>query len=239
MPGILRNENNNYENINTAEDINSENSSARNVENAYVESSQQRTQLYELLQQRERCWWQARQQLISRKERKMVWYGENSLMMWVLWQLVSYVILAMVLMFLNNLFNISLSLWQYIGLFLLQTVIFVAMLAAKRGNGTILQHKIDKNEMVREEVFNEMVILAEDSLYPDVHANSPVSLRQLYDYFDGHFHLGTLHYLLQKEVDAGRLTLGEQQMDAKILPLDLADDELDEHASKMIYKSTL
>lgn len=244
MPSMLRTEdinieNSNVEDINIAEDVNNENSSAKTIRNLYVNNSQQRIKLYELLGQREQCWWQARQQLLIRKERKMVWYGESSLMMWVLWQLVGYVIVAMALMLLNNLLDISLTLWQYFAVFVLQTVIFIFMLAAKGRTANILQRKIDKDEMVREETFNEMVILAEDSLYPDVHANAPVSLKQLHEYFDGRFHLATLHCLLQKEVDAGRLMLGKQQIDAKILPPDLADDELDEHASEMIYKSTL
>ncbi|MCD6252155.1 MAG: hypothetical protein J7J29_07540 [Psychrobacter sp.] len=228
----------NIEDINTKESR-TEESIAKDISNENDESSQQRTKLYELLKQREQCWWQARQQLINRKERKVVWYGENSLMMWLLWQLVSYVVVAMVLMFLSSLLNILLTLWQYVALFILQTVVFIAMLAAKGRTAKTLQRKIDKDEIVREEAFNEMIILAEDSLYPDVHAKSPISLRQVYECFDGSFHLATLHGLLQKEVDAGRLILGQQQMDAKILPPDLADDELDEHASEMVYKSTL
>lgn len=247
MPSMLRTENSSYEDINTTEDSNNyegtvaaeDINNANTIRTAYVNNSQQRTKLYELLEQREQCWWHARQQLISHKERKVVWYGENSLMMWLLWQLVGYVIVAMVMMLLNNLLDISLTLWHYLALFVLQTVIFIFMLAAKGRTASTLQRKIDKDEMVREEAFNEMVILAEDSLYPDVHVNSPISLRQLHEYFDGRFHLATLHCLLQKEVDTGRLILGEQQIDAKILPPDLADDELDEHASEMIYKSTL
>lgn len=219
--------------------LKTENNRTKSNRTAFVENSQQHIKLYRLLKQREQRWWRARQQLISCNERKMVWYGENSLMIWLLWQLVGYVIMAMVLMLLNNLLDISLILWQYMALFILQTVIFVVMLAAQGRMKSALQHKIDKAEVVREEALNEMVILAKDSLYPDVHSKSPISLRQLYEYFDGRFHLTTLHYLLQKEVDAGRLTLGTQEMDAKILPLDLADDELDEHASEMIYKSTL
>ena len=212
---------------------------ATDIEYENSDDTRQRTKLYELLKQREQSWWQARQQLISHKERKMFWFGENSLMMWSLWQLVSYVIVAMVLMLLSNLFGILLPLWQYIALFVLQTAIFIAMFAAKGRMANNLQRKIDKDELMREETFNEMIILAEDSFYPDVHAKSPISLRHLYEYLDGHFHLTSLHCLLQKEVDAGRLMLGYQQVDAKILPPGLADDELNEHASEMIYKSTL
>ena len=212
---------------------------ATGIQDENFDDAQQRAKFYELLKQREQSWWQARQQLISHKERKMFWYGENSLMMWLLWQLVSYVIVAMVLMLLSNQLGILLPLWQYIALFFLQTVIFVAMLASKSRMADSLQRKIDKDELMREEALNEMIILAEDSLYPDVHAKSPISLRQIYECFGRDFHLASLHCLLQKEVNAGRLILTQKQIEAEILPPDLADDELNEHASEMIYKSTL
>jgi uncharacterized membrane protein len=213
-----------------AKDINDENSNG---------SLLPRTKLYERLKQREHSWWQSRQQLINRKERKMFWYGENSLMMWFLWQLVSYVIVAMLLMLLSKLLGIMLPLWQYIALFTLQTIIFVVMLAAKGQMANTLQRKIDKDELLREEAMNEMIILAKDSLYPDVHAHAPLSLREMYEYFDKSFHLASLHCLLKIEVDAGRLILTQKNLEADILPPDLADDELNEHASEMIYKSTL
>lgn len=216
-----------------------EESDAENINHDNVSSHQHHTRLYELLKQREQYWWQARHQLLNRKERKMVWYSENSFMMWLLWQLVGYVVVAMVLMLISNLLNIALPLWQYMALFVLQTAIFVFMLMAKGRMANKLQRKIDKDEMISEEAFNEMVILAEDSLFPDVHANAPISLKQLYDYFDGQFHLTSLYRLLQKEVDAGRLLLTQQQLDAKVLPPDLADNELDDHASEMIYKSMI
>lgn len=212
---------------------------AKSIGDDNVDSSDHHTRLYELLKQREQHWWQVRQQMLLHKERKMVWYGENSLMMWLLWQLVGYVVVATVLMLLSNLFNIVLSLWQYVALFVLQTVLFIIMLMAKGRTANRLQRKIDKDELVSEEAFNEMIIIAEDSLFPDVHANAPISLRQIYDYFDGAFHLASLHGLLQKEVDARRLTLTRQHLDAKLLPPNLADDELDEHASEMIYKSII
>lgn len=216
-----------------------EESDVEHINHDNVSSHQHHTRLYELLKQREQYWWQARHQLLNRKERKMVWYSENSFMMWLLWQLVGYVVVAMVLMLISNLLNISLPLWQYMALFVLQTAIFVFMLMAKGRMANKLQRKIDKDEMISEEAFNEMVILAEDSLFPDVHANAPISLKQLYDYFDGQFHLTSLYRLLQKEVDAGRLLLTQQQLDAKVLPPDLADNELDDHASEMIYKSMI
>lgn len=238
MSSVSKTEDLNTENR-TVEDINIENTHHESINNENVDRNQHHTRLYQLLEQREKSWWQVRQQLLNHKERKLVWYGENSLMMWLLWQLVSYVVVAIVVMLLSNLLDIVLSLWQYIGLFILQTVIFIIMLATKGRNAHKLQRKIDQDEMIREEAFNEMVILAADSLYPDVHAKAPISLRQLYEHFDGRFHLASLHGLLQKEVDAGHLILGQQQLNAKVLPPDLADDELDEHASEMVYKSAL
>lgn len=77
--------------------------------------------------------------------------------------------------------------------------IFVGILAAKGRLANKLQDEIDNDELMREETFNEMIILAEDSLYPDVHAKSPISLRQLGDYLNGEFHLSSLHCLLQKK----------------------------------------
>ena len=212
---------------------------AKDINDENANSSLTRTKLYERLKQREHSWWQSRQQLINRKERKMFWHGENSLMMWFLWQLVSYVIVAMLLMLLSKLLGIMLHLWQYIAIFTLQTIIFVVMLAAKGQLANILQRKIDKDELLREEAMNEMIILAEDSLYPDVHAHAPLSLREMYEYFDKKFHLASLHCLLKREVDAGRLILTQRHIEAEILPPDLADDELNEHASEMIYKSNL
>lgn len=199
----------------------------------------QNAELYELLKEREQCWWQARQQLIQHRERKVFWYGENSLIMWLLWQLVGYVIVAIVVMLLSNMLDVALPLWQYMALFVLQTVIFVVTFAAKGRLANRLQRNIEQDELLREQALGEMLVLAEDSLYPDVHAKSPISLRELYDYLDGEFHLASLECLLQKEVDAGRLILSQQQIDVEVLPPVLADDSLNEHASEMIYKSTL
>lgn len=199
----------------------------------------QRVELYEQLKQREQNWWQARQQLTLLKERQMFWFGDNSFMMWLLWQLVSYVVVAMILMLLSKLLNMSLPLWQYMSLFAIQTLIFIGMLSFKGRIANHLQNKINQADVLREEALNEMTILAADSLYPDVHAKAPISLQQIYEYHDAEFHLASLHRLLQKEVEAGRLMLGQQQIEAEVLPLELADEELKDHASEMVYKSML
>lgn len=202
-------------------------------------SGNQRIELYEQLKQREHNWWQARQQLSLLKERQMFWFGDNSFMMWLLWQLVSYVVVAMVLMLLSRLLNMSLPLWQYITLFAIQTLIFIVMLGFKGRFANYLQNKINRVDVLREEALNEMTILAADSLYRDVHSMAPISLQQIYEYYDSEFHLASLHRLLQREVVAGRLMLGQPQIEAEILPLELADDDLKEHAKEMVYKSVL
>ena len=142
-------------------------------------------------------------------------------------------------MLLSKLSNISLPLWQYMGLFAVQTLIFIAMLYFKGRFANHLQSKINQADVLREELLNEMTILAVDSLYRDVHAKAPISLRQIYEYYDGKFRLASLQRLLQKEVEAGRLILGQQQLKAQTLPLELADDELKEMARDMVYKSVL
>ncbi|WP_379543804.1 hypothetical protein [Psychrobacter sp. R86515] len=219
--------------------LNNDDLIAKDINNEKLDNNLQRSNLYKLLKEREQSWWQARQQLIERQEKKMFWYGENSLIMWLLWQLVGYVVVAMALMLLNNMFGISLPLWQYVSLFVIQTIFFVSALAAKGQLENKLQRKIDNDELMREEALNEMIILAEDSLYPDVHAKSPISLEALDDYLDGQFHLASLQCLLQKEVDAGRLIMEQQPPEVGVLPPELADDELNEHASEITYRSTL
>ncbi|MDN3399209.1 hypothetical protein QL919_10780 [Psychrobacter sp. APC 3426] len=198
-----------------------------------------RAKLYELLKEREECWWKSRQHLIALREKQMFWYGENSLMMWLMWQLVSYIGVAMALMLLSKLLGISLPLWQYVGLFVIQTVVFVVMIVSKGRLANNLQSRIDTDQVQSEEALNEMAILAEDCLYLDVHDKSPISLKQLYNGLEGQFHLASLHYLLQKEVSTGRLILTQKQVDAEVLPPQLADNELKEYAHEMIYKSTL
>ena len=219
--------------------LNNDDLITKDINNKNFDDSPQRSKLYKLLKEREQCWWQARQQMIERQEKKIFWYGENSLIMWLLWQLVGYVIVAMALMMLNNVFSISLPLWQYISLFVIQTLLFVSALAAKSQLANKLQRKIDNDELMHEEALNEMIILAEDSLYPDVHAKSPISLEALDDYLDGQFHLASLQCLLQKEVDAGRLIMEQQPPEVGVLPPELVDDELNEHASEITYRSTL
>tara|TARA_R110000850_G_scaffold50294_1_gene123603 strand:+ start:158 stop:829 length:672 start_codon:yes stop_codon:yes gene_type:complete len=219
--------------------LNNDDLITKDINNKNFDDSPQRSKLYKLLKEREQCWWQARQQMIERQEKKIFWYGENSLIMWLLWQLVGYVIVAMALMMLNNVFSISLPLWQYISLFVIQTLLFVSALAAKSQLANKLQRKIDNDELMHEEALNEMIILAEDSLYPDIHAKSPISLEALDDYLDGQFHLASLQCLLQKEVDAGRLIMEQQPPEVGVLPPELVDDELNEHASEITYRSTL
>ena len=211
---------------------------AMDIKERYFDN-QQDLDVYERLKQLEQAWWKTRKQLILLKERQMFWFGDNSFMMWLLWQFVSYIVVAMVLMLLSRLLEISLPLWQYIALFVIQTLIFVVMFSIKGRIARYLADKINREDLSREEMLNEMTILAADSLYRDVHARAPISLKQIYRYYDAQFRLASLHRLLQNEIDAGRLMYGEQKVDAGILPLELADDALKEYARGIIYKSLI
>lgn len=211
---------------------------AMDINERYFDNEQD-LDVYERLKQLEQAWWKTRKQLILLKERQMFWFGDNSFMMWLLWQFVSYIVVAMVLMLLSKLLDVSLPLWQYIALFVIQTLIFVVMFSIKGRIARYLADKINREDLSREEMLNEMTILAADSLYRDVHARAPISLKQIYRYYDAQFRLASLHRLLQNEIDAGRLMYGEQKVDAGILPLELADDALKEYARGIIYKSLI
>ena len=205
----------------------------------FSNNSEQRTSFYQELQRRERQWWQARHRLITLQEREMFWFGENSLIMWLLWQLVSYVVVAIALMLLNNLFDIHLHLWQYMTVFVLQTAFFILTFAMKGRLANIMQDNIRKADLTREQMLNEMVILASDSIFPDIHAHAPISLQHIHERYDAQLRLASLQCLLQKEIDAGRLLLSQSEIEARILPPELADAELTPYASDMIYKSLL
>ncbi len=199
----------------------------------------QRHDFYKELQRREQQWWQTRQHLLDLKERQMFWFGDNSLIMWILWQLVSYVIVIMVLMLFSKLVTISLSVWQYIAVFAVQTLIFVVMFALKGRLANHIKISINKADLLREQALNEMIILASDSIFPDIHAHSPISLQHIHERYEAQLRLASLQCLLQKEVEAGRLFLQQNDIAARVLPPELADDELTEHASSMIYKSVM
>lgn len=191
----------------------------------------------EQLKLREQQWWQARQRLIALEERWMFWFGDNSLIMWLMWQLVSYVVVAIMLMLFSKLLNMQLYLWQYMSVFGVQTVLFVVMLSSKGRLANRLQNRIDNADFVREQALNEMYILASDLILPAIHASAPISLKTIHERYKSHLKLASLQRLLQKEVDAGRLILGEYQIESEVLPPELADEALSPYADKMVYKS--
>lgn len=205
----------------------------------FSNNGERRTSFYQELQRREQQWWQARHRLITLQEREMFWFGENSLIMWLMWQLVSYVGVALALMLLSKLFEVNLYLWQYITVFGVQTAFFILMFVMKGRLANLMQDNIHKADLVREQMLNEMVILASDSIFPDIHAQSPISLQHIHERYDAQLRLASLQCLLQKEIDAGRLLLSQLEIEARILPPELADAELSPHASGMIYKSLL
>lgn len=204
----------------------------------FFDDSEQRTIFYKQLQDREKKWWEARQRLIVLKERQLFWFGDSSLMMWLLWQLVAYVVMAIILMLISRLLNIYLSLWQYSLAFAVQTVVFIIMLAAKGRLANRLYNDIENAELEREQALNEMIILATDSIFPDIYKQTPISLQHIHDRYGTKLRLASLQCLLQKEVDAGRLLLAHQT-ESKSLPPEFADDELVSNATQIIYKSAI
>ncbi len=213
---------------------------SKHTDNRETLNVMSRAKCYEELKQRENRWWQAGQMLSTLKERQMFWYSDNSLIMWLVWQFVAYVVVAMLLMLISKLFNMPLSVWQYLIVVLLQTIVFAVALANRSRLASRLQNKIDEQELARAEAFSEMIILAADCLYPDVHRKAPITLQKLYEDSEVSFYLSSLHCLLQREVEAGRLRIKEQQNQADaLLPPDLADDELASHASEITYISAL
>ncbi|MGP4789765.1 hypothetical protein ACTXGJ_11640 [Psychrobacter sp. 1Y11] len=200
--------------------------------------SKHASKVCEQLKSREQQWWQAHQSLIDLKERQIFWFGESSMMMWLLWQLVSYFIVALVLMLASKMLNLSLSLQQYVLIFALQTLVFIAAFVFKGNLARLLQNKFHRAELKREQSFNEMMILASDSLFPDVHSQAPISLHSIYEQYDKQIQLMSLYTLLNREIDAGRLIL-QYETQAGSLPLELAEDELNDVAEDIIYRSTV
>lgn len=210
---------------------------ALNTSTNVKDNKEQCANLCKQLSRREEQWWQARQRLISLEERRMFWFGDNSLIMWLLWQLVSYVVVAILLMLFGKLSDTSLLLWHYMAVFSVQTLLFIGMFACKGRLANYLQNSIDNADLTREQALNEMYILASDSILPDIHANAPISLQTIHERYNSQLRLASLQRLLQKEIDAGRLILSQYQIEAELLPPELADDELSPHAAEMIYKS--
>lgn len=212
------------------------NASNNNTDNT-SDNNVQHAGFCEQLKLREQQWWQARQRLIALEERWMFWFGDNNLIMWLMWQLVSYVVVAIMLMLFSKLLNAQMYLWQYMSVFGVQTLLFVVMLSSKGRLANRLQNRIDNADFVREQALNEMYILASDIILPAIHASAPISLQTIHERYKSHLKLASLQRLLQKEVDAGRLILGQHQIESEVLPPELADEALSLYADKMVYKS--
>lgn len=205
----------------------------------FSDDNDKRTAFYEQLQRREAYWWQTRQQLTTLQEQHLFWFGDNSFIMWLLWLLVSYVIVAIVLMLIGRLFDIELLFWHYAVIFGAQTLGFIGLLFNKGRFANHTQQKIDDAIMASEEALQEMYILASDSIFPDIHAQAPISLQDIHSRYQAQLRLSSLQCLLQKEIDAGRLLIGQDQAEVQALPPELADDDLAAYANNMIYKSVV
>lgn len=205
----------------------------------FSDDRQARAEFYQQLQKHEAHWWQTRQRLILLKERHLFWFGDNSMMMWLLWQLVAYAVAALLILSASNFFDVHITLLQYLGVFAAQTLFFMVMMVFKGRLANRMQNSIEKADLAREQALNEMYILASDSIFPDIHAQSPISLQSIHERYDANLRLASLQCLLQKEIDAGRLLLADYEIEAKVLPPEIADHELSPLAGDMIYKSLI
>lgn len=203
------------------------------------DSNALRPEISESLKQCEQQWWQARQHLVTLEERKMFWYGESSTIMWLLWQMVSYVVVAIIMLLLVKVLDMSLSAWHYMTVFGVQTLLFMLVFVYKSKLFNHLQSKIDLANLAREQALNEMAILAADSILPDIHAHAPLSLQQIYERYDAQFRMASLQRLLQKEVDSGRLVLEQHQIEAQVLPPELVEEGLLPEPKEMVYRSLI
>lgn len=90
-----------------------------------------------------------------------IWAGRDKLVSPACCQIISIGSLA------SKTLSFSLSIQQYVLIFALQTLVFIAALVFKGNLANLLQNKIHRAQLKREQSFNEMMVLASDSLFPN------------------------------------------------------------------------
>lgn len=194
--------------------------------------------LMNLLTAQEREWLIAREQEIALRSRMVFWFGDNSNILWLLTQMIAYAIIAMIIMFFSSAFDWDLSVWHYAAVFILDTILFVIAYSFRDRLAKRLEQRIIQSDQLREQALNKLYALARDSILPDIHAHSPLSLLAIESRYQYRLQLVSLQLILQKEIEQGRLLLNHQDFSVQ-LPPEFADYELYQFAEKMIYKSLL
>jgi hypothetical protein len=194
--------------------------------------------MMDLLIDQEREWLMAREKVIALQSRMLFWYGDNSNILWVLSQLISYAIGTMLLMFLSRLFDWDLTLWHYVAVFIIQTAAFVIAYTSRGRLAQRLERRIAQSDQRREQSLDRLYTLATDSILRDIHAHTPLTLLDIESRYQYRLQLASLQLILQKEVEQGRLLLNHQDFTVH-LPPEFAEYELHQYAGQMIYKSML
>lgn len=191
-----------------------------------------------LLTNQEREWLAAREQVIALRSRMIFWYGDNSNILWLLAQMIAYAIIAMVLMFCSRAFDWNLTIWHYMAVFILDTILFIVTFSSRRRLAQHLERRIVRADQHREQALQKLYALAVETILPDIHAHSPLSLSAIENRYQYRLQLASLQLILQKEIEQGRLLLNHQDF-AVHLPPEFAEYELHQYAGQMIYKSLL
>lgn len=194
--------------------------------------------LMHLLTAQEREWLIAREQVIALRSRMVFWFGDHSNILWLLTQMIAYAIIAMIIMFISRVFNWDLSVWHYAAVFIFDTILFVIVYSSRGLLAQRLEQRIIQSDQRREQALNKLYALAQNSILPDIHAHSPLSLLAIESRYQYRLQLVSLQMILQKEVEQGRLLLNHQDFSVQ-MPPEFADYELHQFAEKMVYKSLL
>lgn len=191
-----------------------------------------------VLTAQEREWLAAREHVIALQSRLLFWFGDNSNILWMLAQLISYAIGITVLMFLSRVFDWDIALWHYVVVIIIQTAIFVLAYSSRGRLAHRLEQRIAESDQRRAQSLDKLYTLAVDSILPDIHAHSPLSLSAIESRYQYRLQLASLQLILQKEIENGRLLLSHQDFTVH-LPPEFADYELHQYAEQMIYKSLI
>lgn len=186
----------------------------------------------------ERKWQKARARLISLEAQKVFWFGKDSNQAWLVAQLISYVVVIMSFMAAAQIFSLNWSIWDYVGVIMLQSLVFVVFYVSRRKLENHLQSRIERWRAQSELSLIELHNVANDSILPDIHAHSPLSLLAIKSRYNNQIRMASLERILRKEIDNNRMRLHAQGLEI-LLPPEFAEDELRAQANKMIYKSLL
>lgn len=196
------------------------------------------------LKRRAKLWLILRQKWQKKQARYALWFGETSLMMWLLALMCSYFLLAILVMFYGQRFDLlfdGLVVW-FGGVFLVWTLVVGILYWQKNNLKDFFYHRLTQLELRIEENFSEMYVLARDSILPEIHAMPSMSLSKLYHYYQGEMSLISFYAILQEEVALHRMGvryLGQNDYEMLSSFDDVFYQDLLKHSDEIVYFSLL